>query len=804
MAEDGMLINFDLGSSSFPVQSTFKGGRWKDRLTARKAQQHHFQKTAKLAGPISNIQLETDASAEPSDPSERPQKKARIDGGNEDAHLRPSAAAASKPASKKPTANTKSRQIVSSLFSFNPESQTKADNPPEEKQDVDPSNAPLASELETFTSLGLSPLLAEHLLKKLNIKAPTAIQKATISQLMQEDADAFVQAETGSGKTLAYLLPILQKIMALTSLDEQRSHRDSGLFAIILAPTRELSKQISVVLEGLLRCAYWIVSGTVIGGEKKKSEKARLRKGLNILIATPGRLADHLDHTEVLDVSRVRWLVLDEGDRLMELGFEQDLERILSKLNSRASVTSGIAGLPARRTTLLCSATMKMSVQKLGEMTLKDAVHIQGDDSGTKHSSNEDERDNAFAAPAQLKQSYAVVPAKLRLVSLVALLKRSFARRGSVMKVIVFMSCADSVDFHFEVLSRDPVGAKDMTVAAPTKKDIKKSTKRDTTLSTNEQTSTSSENTESPIANTKPPTTTPSPLPTQSVGLAFTTRANPTHLFRLHGSLPQSLRTATLAAFRTSALPSVLLCTDVASRGLDLPNVDLVIEYDPPFTRDEHLHRIGRTARAGADGRATIFLLPGAEEGYVDILRQSRREGHKGLARTDAAELLRRGFATLTGLVGSGDGGGGGGKDWEARATEWQLDAERWALEDARALEMARRAFQSSVRAYATHVADERHVFDMGALHLGHLAKAFALRDRPGSIRVPGLRPGKGSASANKAERRATALAGGAGLKADGEAVQGADEPSAARDAARKMRQMARRAASGASEFNLG
>lgn len=802
-----MLINFDLESGSFPVQSTFKGGRWKDRLTAKKAQQHHFQKTAKLAGAVEVSQPANGQDPEASDPSERPYKKARIDESANHTPWLPSAAAHSRPTSKNSAANGKPRQIVSSLFSFNPESKTRADKPAEETQDVDPSNAPLTSELETFTSLGLSPLLAEHLLRKLNIKAPTAIQKATISQLMQEDADAFVQAETGSGKTLAYLLPILQKIMALTSLNE-RAHRTSGLFAIILAPTRELSKQISVVLEGLLRCAYWIVSGTVIGGEKKKSEKARLRKGLNILIATPGRLADHLDHTEVLDVSRVRWVVLDEGDRLMELGFEQDLERILSKLNARVSATSGIAGLPARRTTVLCSATMKMSVQKLGEMTLKDAIHIQGADSAATQLSNEDGQDSAFAAPAQLKQSYAVVPAKLRLVSLVALLKRSFARRGPVMKVIVFISCADSVDFHFEVLSRDPASGRNIEAQPPLKKDVKKSTKHDTTLSVNEKPVNTSEITDPTTGSEESitATTTPSPLSTQSAGLTFTTPNNPIHLFRLHGSLPQSLRTATLAAFRTSALPSVLLCTDVASRGLDLPHVDLVVEYDPPFTRDEHLHRIGRTARAGADGRALIFLQPGAEEGYVDILRQSRREGHKGLSRTDAAELLRKGFAAPTGLVGGGGGGGSGGADWEQRATDWQLDAERWALEDTRALEMARRAFQSSVRAYATHAASERHVFDMGALHLGHVAKAFALRDKPGSIRVPGLRPGKGSVGANKAERRANALAGNAGARADGEAVQTtAGESHAIRDAAaRKMRQMARKAASGASEFNIG
>jgi len=129
--------------------------------------------------------------------------------------------------------------------------------------------------------------------------------------LIKENSDAFIQAETGSGKTLAYLLPIVQRIIELSETLKKQNvedgldavHRDSGLFAIILAPTRELSKQIALVLESLLRCAHWIVAGTVIGGEKKKSEKARLRKGINILVATPGRLADHLEHTERLNVS---------------------------------------------------------------------------------------------------------------------------------------------------------------------------------------------------------------------------------------------------------------------------------------------------------------------------------------------------------------------------------------------------------------------------------------------------------------------------------------------------------------------
>src|SRR5271155_2688953 len=234
-------------------------------------------------------------------------------------------------------------------------------------------------------------------------------------------------------------------------------HRDSGLFAIILAPTRELCKQISVVLERVLGCAHYIVAGTVIGGEKKKSEKARLRKGLNVLVATPGRLADHLDNTKVLDIRNVRWLILDEGDRLMDLGFEDEIQKIVRKLDERQR-DRGIPGLPTRRTTILCSATMKMNVQRLGEISLKDAVLIKADvAAGNKDgggAANARSTETVFSAPAQLKQSYTIAASKLRLVTLTALLKRTFARKGSVMKAIIFVSCADSVEFHFEAFTR--------------------------------------------------------------------------------------------------------------------------------------------------------------------------------------------------------------------------------------------------------------------------------------------------------------------------------------------------------------
>ena len=665
----------------------------------------------------------------------------------------------------------KPAQIVSSLFSFNPKSKTTFEEPTEEAEVPKPSNAPLTEEMANFTALGVSRRLAAHLSTKLEMKAPTAIQKAAIPQMIGDDSDAFIQAETGSGKTLAYLLPIVERIMAMSSKDVQ-IHRDSGLFAIVLAPTRELCKQIAAVLEKILRCAPWIVGTTVIGGESKQSEKARLRKGVNILIATPGRLADHLDNTEVLNVSTVRWLVLDEGDRLMELGFEEEIKGIVEKIGRRTLVVDKknaleVKALPQRRVTVLCSATMKMNVQRLGEISLKDAVHIQADpaeeEAAQAKADGTEGGDKKFSAPAQLKQAYAVVPAKMRLVTLSAILKRAFARRGSVMKAIVFISCADSVDFHFSLFSRPIEASPEGEAPAEAPKITKSELTKDTI----------------------------------AFATAFSSKTNPVILHKLHGSLAQNIRTATLKAFTDSPDPCVMICTDVASRGLDLPNVDYVIEYDPPFSADDHLHRVGRTARAGRDGRALIFLLPGDEEEYVSILASGYRDGKKSLTHNTAEELLRKGF-------------GGTGHEWEERATEWQLEVERWTLESPKYLEMARRGFQSHIRAYATHVANERHIFNMQTLHLGHLAKAFGLRDKPGSIKVPGLRPAKmtkadRSVAARKAKRGEVEDKAPEGERVRKQKKMELDLPSVdGGDAARRMKIKMKEHMAAASEFNIG
>ncbi|KEQ59649.1 ATP-dependent RNA helicase dbp7 [Aureobasidium melanogenum CBS 110374] len=773
MADDGMLLNFAVGDQPWaPKTTAYKGGRWKDRLTAKKALQYGQNKNNP------DYKKENDAkndvrSGSNSEP--RPFKRQRTDGGE----YKPThTTGRTGPRDSTNAPRQRPKEVISSLFTYNPTATTAPVEEEEEAEDaepIQPSNAPLSSELDTFTSLGLSPNVARHLLEKMGIKAPTAIQAKAVAQLVKDDSDAFIQAETGSGKTLAYLLPIVQRLVTMSETARKANGgtggltRDSGLFAIILAPTRELSKQISTVLESLLGAAHWIVAGTVIGGEKKQSEKARLRKGLNILVATPGRLVDHLEHTERLDVSNVRWLVLDEGDRLMELGFENDIQKIVSLMNLRMRKVqqNPIPGLPEKRTTVLCSATIKMDVERLGNITLKEAVSISAEK--PRDAEDAEKNGHAFSAPAQLKQSYAVVPAKLRLVTLAAILRRSFARKGSVMKTIVFMSCADSVDFHFEVLTRE----KEKELSNYEKKLAPGKIRQGGSIDD---------------------------ACTEAISPIISGKDNDVSIFRMHGSLPQNIRTSTLKAFTNNKDASVMICTDVASRGLDLPNVDFVIEYDPAFSKDDHLHRIGRTARAGRDGRALIFLQPGNEEGYVDILKEDRRDAGHGLTRHDAVELLKKGLTPTTGTVSSG-------REWEEKATDWQLDVERWALENPKHLEQARRAYQSHIRAYATHVAAEREIFNIKTLHLGHLAKAFALRDKPGSIKVPGLRPGKDDAKRSKDSRHKANVKG---AKSSGEkrsATDGDDGPQMtdAQEAARIMRAKTKAMmGGGASEFNLG
>lgn len=213
-------------------------------------------------------------------------------------------------------------------------------------------------------------------------------------------------------------------------------------------------------------------------------------------------------------------------------------------------------------------------------------------------------------------------------------------------------------------------------------------------------------------------------------------------VFRLHGSLPTPIRLASLRGF--SAVPnaksktpvshsSILLCTSVASRGLDLPLVRAVVQYDLPTEggATEYVHRVGRTARAGKGGEAWSLITPSESEWVKWVEGKMQGEVEDDVPDDEKRNIKLNGVAIESVLR---DGFGGKGTEYEERATDVQLSFERWVLRRKENADAARRAFLSHMRAYATHPSNEKHIFHIRHLHIGHLAKAFALREAPKNV----------------------------------------------------------------------
>ena len=289
----------------------------------------------------------------------------------------------------------------------------------------------------------------------------------------------------------------------------------------MLSPTRELALQTYGVARQLLG-GHSQTHGLVIGGANRRAEAEKLVKGVNLLVATPGRLLDHLQNTRGFLYSGLKVLVIDEADRMLEIGFEEEMRAIVRLL-------------PKERQSMLFSATQTTRVEDLARLSLNKPLYVGVDDTA---------RD---ATVASLEQGYCVVPAAMRFLLLFTFLRKNMGK-----KVMVFFSSCNSVKYHAELLNYIDV----------------------------------------PVAD-------------------------------IHGKQKQAKRTSTFFEF-CRAKTGVLLCTDVAARGLDIPAVDWIIQYDPPDDPKEYIHRVGRTARgtAGA-GRALLFLTP-EELGFLRYLRTAR------------------------------------------------------------------------------------------------------------------------------------------------------------------------------------
>jgi ATP-dependent RNA helicase DDX18/HAS1 len=275
-----------------------------------------------------------------------------------------------------------------------------------------------------------------------------------------------------------------------------------------LPPSRELALQIASVATDLLKGTS-IRSGAAIGGTSKKQDKQLFLMGLNLLVATPGRLVDHILGTASFTLNFVKLVVIDEADRILETGFRLQLDELISHL-------------PADRQIALFSATQTRDVDSLAAVSFRQGapLYVGVDDA------------SASSTAAGLTQVYVVTPADRRLSMLV-----TFVKRNRRKKLMVFFSTRASVKFHHKMLN--------------------------------------------------------------VLGIITLT---------IHGDQSQEKRTAAFNTFRGQT-DGTLLCTDVAARGLDIPAVEWIVQFDPPASEREYIHRVGRAARAGAEGRALLILM---------------------------------------------------------------------------------------------------------------------------------------------------------------------------------------------------
>lgn len=439
-----------------------------------------------------------------------------------------------------------------------------------------------------FSSLDLSELTARAI-AEMGFTSMMEVQARSIPHLLK-GKDLVAAAKTGSGKTLAFLIPAIELLHRVGF----KSRNGTGV--LVITPTRELALQIYGVVRDL--CKYHRhTHGLVMGGTNKRTEADRLSKGVNLLVATPGRLLDHLSNTPGFTYKNLQTLIVDEADRILEIGFEEELRAIVAKL-------------PVQRQTMLFSATQTKNVKDIARLSTKNNPLYVG------------VHDNRSIATAEgLEQGYVVTSVEHRFLLLFTFLKKNRKK-----KVIVFFSTCAAVRFYSELLNYIDIPVLD-----------------------------------------------------------------------LHGKQKQKKRTSTFFEF-CNADKGIMLCTDVAARGLDIPAVDWIIQFDPPSDPREYIHRVGRTARGKkAKGRALLFLLPN-ELGFLKYLKHAR------------VPLNEYEFP-------------------QSKIAKVQSQLEKLVQSNYFLHKSAREAYRSYLQSYAQHAL--KHVFDVHTLDVVSVAKSFGFAAPP-------------------------------------------------------------------------
>ncbi|WFD04976.1 RNA helicase [Malassezia vespertilionis] len=482
----------------------------------------------------------------------------------------------------------------------------------------------------------------------------TPVQAAAIP-LFLTHKDVVAEAVTGSGKTLAFVIPILEMLQR-----RETPLKKSELGAVVICPTRELAEQIATVFSSFLeaqpaeegatstpnRGVQLCVGGTNV--TPADDDRVFREQGPDILVGTPGRMEELLKkpgvRTAELDV-----LVMDEADRLLDLGFAAPIRAVLGFL-------------PKQRRTGLFSATMTEALTELVRVGLRNPVRIV-----VKVEAKRGSIANDIRMPATLQNFYHVARPENKFAQLLRILQHeaSDAPRKSI---VYFATCAQ-VNYFFALLARESKAGRWTQGLQFFSLHGKQSTKR---------------------------------------------RTSTFHAFTHTGSAQNTALDSDIAG-AANACTSVLLCTDVAARGLDLPDVDLVVQYDPPSDPKVFSHRCGRTARAGRTGRAIVMLHAGREENYVEFLHVKQ------------LPLQRYPYLLQNDLCARSVPGDEPALDDLARALEKALHT---LIRQDRALyEFGMRAFVSWAKAYSKH--EVSYIFRLAELRLDHVACEFALLNLP-------------------------------------------------------------------------
>ena len=558
--------------------------------------------------------------------------------------------------------------------------------------------------IKSFEDLQINPYLKKALNKN-NYNIMTKIQKKAIPILL-EHKNVIVKSETGSGKTLAYIIPLYQNLIEINDIN--KISRKDGIYSIIFSPTHELCLQIEKTLDKIKSCCINVVYGTMMGGQKVETEKKKLRKGLNIIITTPGRLLYHLKNTENLNFNKLKIIIIDEADLMLDMGFEKDIKEcfklIIKKTENEYNNVENIELNPdlfKKFKIYLISATIDNRIRKMSNYFMKGFKAIgfekEDNDNNKKENNNEIKEDNIInhnnylsnLKQQNITQLYSYIYDEFKLVHLIAFLYNNFQK-----KTIIFVSTCDLCEYLSKIITEIEIN-----------------------INNNDKS------------------------PEKNINL-FSQKT-----YKLHGKMKHEERKIVFNEFNLDNT-GILIATDVASRGLDFQDVEWIIHYDINPDIKEYINRIGRTARIDNIGNSILFLMKNElklldtcfnsvknnlnEMKNSDILINFVKNINKNILQTkidenfsdikieddvlDENEIYKKKYNSIINIL--------------IRCIK------NFVFKNKNNLILARKAFKSEIRAYVTFFKYGKDVFNTNVLNLTRISRSFGLYKESTSMKV--------------------------------------------------------------------